>query len=180
MNTGKALHWLARTALGNIVVVLIGIAGGIALTLVAVTLAAESSTDAPRTDKVVHQLVDTTTEPGAPSVNLTPNDPGYMTTAPAITETATTGTDEPTPAPSATEPATTPTDTTQAPVTPTTTATETARPTTPQVAPTSPQADPNIIPLVIAWDGLKCPKPDSFYVQTHTGPMLMCPGSITP
>lgn len=177
MSTGKVLHWLVRTTTGNAVVVAIGII----LVLVVSAFAAEMSReDSPRTEKVVQQLVDTTTEQGAPSINLTPNDPGYMTTAPDSPQSSATGTDEPTPTPTTTEPTPAPTDTTQAPVAPTTTATETARPSTPQAAPTSPQANPNIIPLVIAWDGLKCPEPDSYHVQTHTGPMLMCPGSIQP
>jgi hypothetical protein len=175
MNASKAVHWLARTTVGNAV----AIALGIILSLVSAAFAAEMTrVDAPATEKVVQQFVDTSTEPDAPSVNLTPNDPGYMSTAPGASAAPAPAAEVP--APESTTAAATPTETTQTAVAPVTTPTEAAPPSTPQAAPVSPQANPNIIPLVIAWDGLKCPKPDSYHVQTRDGAMLMCPGSIQP
>lgn len=175
MNIGhQILRWLARTRVGNTVAVTLGL-----VLVVAVAFgAATAETPDQSRPTTVRGVADISTS--APSVNLTSNDPGYMKTAPtatqadrlpgqvAVDEPDQTSTVQTTPAsPTAT---TEPVRTTQTPP-PVTTAPE---------APTSPQANPNIIPLVIAWDGLKCAQNEAYYTPTVNGPVLLCPLSRTP
>lgn len=80
----------------------------------------------------------------------------------------------------------------EAPVTTTTTTTEVTTPTTPVPpnewktpepvvpSPASPIAPPGPIELTISWDGLKCPRPDAWSVETVSGTKMMCPGSRNP
>jgi hypothetical protein len=167
---------VAQMLTGNATV--IAAAAMFSLAVVFFAAASNQPVDAPDASNVVQQLVDETTAPEAPSVNLTPNDPGYMSTTPVAADPVESTTVEP---PAQTSVSTTPPVIVDEPTPVEVTLQPTPAPTTTApVTPPSPQADPNIVPLVIAWDGLKCPQPESYYVQARGGSFLLCPMSIRP
>lgn len=47
-------------------------------------------------------------------------------------------------------------------------------------APASPTAPAGPIEMTVSWDGLKCPRPEAWSVETSSGTKMMCPGSRTP
>lgn len=155
------------------------IAGAIVVPLLAATVAAFAASANP-SESPAQTLSTATSTPAASSSSATVEAPVVFATTPEAVPQG--NAPAPQPLVQAVDDPEPPTTTTTDPTTPTTPVPPNQWPT--PAPTTSPPATPvpsgGPIELVIAWDGLKCPRPDSWSVETGNGPMLMCPGSRNP